>query len=68
MQKDEDLQNVPPAAVFTCGFNPLRDVGVEYSKKLKQGGNEAPWSSGAMKAAKLVGKEVKRLAYSIAMS
>jgi acetyl esterase/lipase len=79
MQKVEDLKNVPPAAVFTCGFDPLRDVGVEYGTKLKQAGNKvswhhfdnlthgflqmAPWSQEAMRARKLVGRELKRLAY-----
>ena len=79
MQKIEDLKNVPPATVFTCGFDPLRDVGVEYSTKLKQAGNDvewhhfdalthgflqmAPWSDEAMRATKIIGKELKRLAF-----
>jgi acetyl esterase/lipase len=80
MQSNDFLKNVPPSAVFTCGFDPLRDVGVEYGTRLKQAGNDvqwhhfdtlthgflqlAPWSKEAMKATKLVGSEVKRLAYS----
>lgn len=79
MQKVEDLKNVPPAAIFTCGFDPLRDVGVEHSTKLKQAGNDvewhhfdtltheflqmAPWSDEAMRATKMVGKESKRRAF-----
>lgn len=35
-----DLENVPPVAIFTCGFDPRRDVGVEYGTKLKQAGND----------------------------
>jgi acetyl esterase/lipase len=31
-----DLGNVPPAAVFSCGFDPSHDVGVKYGAKLKQ--------------------------------
>jgi acetyl esterase/lipase len=61
---------------FTYGFDPLRDVAVEYGTKLQQAGNEvawyhfdtlthgflqmALWSSEAMKATKLVGSETKR--------
>jgi acetyl esterase/lipase len=79
MQKSEDLKNVAPAAVFTCGFDPLRDVGVEYGTKLKQAGNEvawhrfdtltngflqmAQWSDKAMKTTKMVGREPKGLGY-----
>ncbi|KAE8444455.1 hypothetical protein EG329_000546 [Mollisiaceae sp. DMI_Dod_QoI] len=79
MQSNETLKNVPPAVVFTCGFDPLRDVGVEYGTKLKQVGNQvawhhfdtlthgflqfAPWSVEAMNATKLVGSEMRRLAY-----
>ncbi|CZR52818.1 uncharacterized protein PAC_02695 [Phialocephala subalpina] len=40
IQSNDTLKNVPPAAVFTCGFDPLRDVGVEYGTKLKQAGNQ----------------------------
>ncbi|TVY50619.1 Arylesterase [Lachnellula cervina] len=36
MQPIDYLKGVPPAANFTCGFDPLRDVGVEYGSKLKQ--------------------------------
>jgi acetyl esterase/lipase len=38
-----DLGNVPPAAVFRCGFDPLHDVGVKYGAKLKQAAIEAAW-------------------------
>ena len=79
MQKVADLKRQPPAALFTCGFDPLRDVGVEYGNKSQEAGNEvswhhydnlthgflqfAPWSEEAMEAVKDVAKEVKRLAY-----
>jgi acetyl esterase/lipase len=78
MQPNDSLKNVPPAAAFTCGFDPPRDVGVKYGTNLKQARNQvewhhfgtlthgflqmAPWSSEAMKATKLVGSEAKRLA------
>jgi acetyl esterase/lipase len=43
MQKLEDLKEIPPAAVFTSGFDPLRDVGVEYASKLQEAGNKVEW-------------------------
>ncbi|KAI8964195.1 Alpha/Beta hydrolase protein [Daldinia sp. FL1419] len=43
MQPVEELAGVPPAAVFTCGFDPLRDVGVEYAAKLRRAGNKVVW-------------------------
>jgi len=79
MQSIEYLKDVPPAAVFTCGFDPLRDVGVEYASKLQKAGVQvdwhhfpelthgflqmAPWSEDAEKASKEVGQAMKRLAY-----
>lgn len=39
----EYLEGVPPAAVFTAGFDPLRDVGVEYSHQLECAGNTVQW-------------------------
>ena len=35
----EDLSNLPPAVVSTAGFDPLRDEGDEYAKKLSSSGN-----------------------------
>ncbi|KAI1476046.1 Alpha/Beta hydrolase protein [Daldinia eschscholtzii] len=43
MQPVEKLSGLPPAAVFTCGFDPLRDVGVEYAAKLRKAGNQVTW-------------------------
>jgi len=74
-----DLKNLPPAAVFTSGFDPLRDVGVEYAHKLDAVGNEVKWhhygdmthgwlqmtawSEDARKASRDVAKEAARIVY-----
>ena len=79
MQTVEYLRNQPPAALFTCGFDPLRDVGVEYGSKLQEAQVEvswhhypqlthgflqmAPWSDECMAASLDVARELKRLAY-----
>ncbi|KAK5203983.1 hypothetical protein LTR72_010642 [Exophiala xenobiotica] len=79
MQDSGFLKNQPPAALFTCGFDPLRDVGVEYGSKLQEAGVEvhwhhypelihgflqmAPWSPEAMKATIDVAHELKLMAY-----
>jgi acetyl esterase/lipase len=34
MQDLDVLKDLPPALVYTCGFDPLRDVGVEYAHKV----------------------------------
>ncbi|KAI0362170.1 hypothetical protein OH77DRAFT_1416389 [Trametes cingulata] len=44
MQDIDNLKNVPPAMVFTAGFDPLRDVGVEYAHKLQKAGNAVHWT------------------------
>ncbi|OJJ30883.1 hypothetical protein ASPWEDRAFT_746495 [Aspergillus wentii DTO 134E9] len=80
MQPATSLQNLPTAAVYTNGFDPLRDVGVEYASKLQDAGNPvvwrhfeslphgflqmAPWSEDAMAATKQVGRDLGHLAYS----
>ncbi|KAJ4399887.1 hypothetical protein N0V85_005897 [Neurospora sp. IMI 360204] len=43
MQSVEDLRGQPPAAVFTSGYDPLRDVGCEYANKLSQAGVQTRW-------------------------
>lgn len=43
MQSIDYLKAVPPARVFTSGFDPLRDVGVEYASKLAQAGVDVKW-------------------------
>lgn len=79
MQDVSSLKGLPPAAIFTCGFDPLRDVGVEYASKLQEAGNSvtwhhydnlthgfaqfAAWSKQAMKATEDVATDIKRLAY-----
>ncbi|KAK8054812.1 Alpha/Beta hydrolase protein [Apiospora rasikravindrae] len=77
MQKVEDLKGLPRAALFTCGFDPLRDVGVEYGHKLQKAGTQvdwhhypdlthgflqmAPWSEEAMKAVAECAEGMKKL-------
>ncbi|GAA5856209.1 hypothetical protein JCM8547_000820 [Rhodosporidiobolus lusitaniae] len=39
-----NLTSLPPAHVFTAGFDPLRDVGVEYAHKLEQAGVDVEWT------------------------
>lgn len=43
MQTTEELKNLPPARIYTSGFDPLRDVGVEYAHKLQKAGNDVHW-------------------------
>ncbi|KAL4963473.1 alpha/beta hydrolase [Aspergillus stella-maris] len=71
----EKLKNLPPTNIYTCGFDCLRDVGVEYASKLEEVGNKvkwhhyetlchgflqmAPWSSAAMNALIQVATDLK---------
>lgn len=80
MQEVEKLKGLPPAAVFTNGFDPLRDVGVEFASKLQKAEvpviwrhfddlthgflQMTPWSPRTMEATRIVGEELKKLAYS----
>lgn len=79
MQPVEELKGLPQMALFTCGFDPLRDVGVEFGNKAQEAGNDiswhhypnlthgflqmAPWSKEAMQATHDVARELKRMAY-----
>ena len=79
MQSIDKLEGLPPATVYTSGFDPLRDVGVEYASKLEQAGNKViwrhhdsmthgwlqmtAWSNAAVDAVKDVAKNVHQLAY-----
>jgi acetyl esterase/lipase len=73
------LGGQPPAVVFTGGFDPLRDVGIEYARKLCQAGvptqwrhyddlahgwvQMTAWSQAAREATQEVGAQVRRLLY-----
>ncbi|KAK3717846.1 hypothetical protein LTR37_005618 [Vermiconidia calcicola] len=79
MQSVDDLKGLPPVAVYTSGFDPLRDVGVEYASKLEQAGNKViwrhhdskthgwlqmtAWSDSAVDAVKGAAKDIRTLAY-----
>lgn len=43
MQNVDKLRDLPPAGVYTSGFDPLRDVGVEYASKLDMAKNKVQW-------------------------
>ncbi|KAL2851280.1 Alpha/Beta hydrolase protein [Aspergillus pseudodeflectus] len=77
-----ELKDLPPARVYTCGFDCLRDVGAELACKLQDVENDvtwrhyetlshgflqmAPWSSMAMNALTQVGEDAGILARRIA--
>jgi acetyl esterase/lipase len=77
-----ELKDLPPARVYTCGFDCLRDVGAELACKLQDAENDvtwrhyetlshgflqmAPWSSMAMNALTQVGEDAGILARRIA--
>jgi acetyl esterase len=41
----DDLSNLPPALVLVAGFDPLRDEGVDYAKRLVEAGNPVTLSN-----------------------
>ncbi len=41
----DDLSNLPPAFVLVAGFDPLRDEGVDYAKRLVEAGNRVTLSN-----------------------
>lgn len=43
MLATDKLEGLTPAFVYTSGFDPLRDVGVEYASKLQEAGNKVRW-------------------------
>lgn len=79
MQTTDKLSGLPPAAVYTRGFDPLRDVGVEYASKLQAAGNKVrwrhydgmthgwvqmtAWSEAAQSAVKDAAEDIKALIY-----
>lgn len=79
MQPITKLKGAPPAYVYTCGFDPLRDVGVEYASKLQEAGvavtwrhfeelthgflQFAPWSRRALEATRCVGEDLGGAVY-----
>lgn len=79
MQDVKKLADQPPAGVYTSGFDPLRDVGVEYAHKLQEAGVEVAWhhypgmthgwlqmtawSEDAVGCVKEVAADVKKFAY-----
>jgi acetyl esterase/lipase len=79
MQDVKALKGLPPASVYTSGFDPLRDVGVEYAGKLQEAGNKVvwrhydgmthgwlqmtAWSEDAKKAVEDVAQDLKKFAY-----
>ena len=81
MQPASSLKDLPPAAIYTNGLDPLRDVGVEYASKLDEAGVQVawhhyetlphgflqmvPWSETAMAATRQVGKDLRQLVYSM---
>ncbi|KAI5302172.1 hypothetical protein KEM56_000961 [Ascosphaera pollenicola] len=75
----ERLRDLPPTAIYTCGFDPLRDVGIDYARRLDEAGNDviwrhhdglihgflqfAPWSRGCLQALKESAADIKKFAY-----
>jgi len=76
-QPVDTFRDFPPTAIHTCGFDCLRDVGVEFASKLKKAGNcvywqhhetlchgflqMAPWSKVVMKALEQAADDVRTM-------
>jgi len=75
----EELASSPPAVVVTAGFDPLRDEGRDYAKKLQAAGVPVEWlefpgmvhgfvnilcSPAALKAVETSGQALRKLMYS----
>ncbi|KAI5309919.1 hypothetical protein KEM55_002128 [Ascosphaera atra] len=79
MISPEGLKNMPRTAIYTCGFDPYRDVGIEFAAKLEEAGNQVtwrhfdtlthgfiqltPWCRGCLMALKEIAADLKTLAY-----
>ncbi len=66
----EDLSNLPPALVMTAGYDPLRDEGVDYAKKLIEAGNRVTLMNyeGAIHGFYLMGGAVDLAKHAVAES
>lgn len=79
-QPVDSLRGMPPVAVYTCGLDCLRDVGIRFAQSLRNAGNcviwrhydelchgilqLAPWSAAAMTALENVAEDISTSAKS----
>lgn len=66
----DDLSSLPPALVLVAGYDPLRDEGVEYAKRLLEAGNRVRLSNyeGAVHGFYLMGGTVELAKQAVAES